>query len=69
MNDLAFDYDRQVWVEGAEAAVIRRKQLAETVALLESDRASAYLAGIGSGRSVETALAEARRALSLAESA
>jgi len=31
----AFDYDRQCWVNGAEAVELRRRQIRETLELLE----------------------------------
>jgi hypothetical protein len=44
MSAVAFDYDRQLWVSGANAVVIRRKQLAAELTLLTGPRGAEYLA-------------------------
>ena len=44
MSAVAFDYDRQLWVSGATAVVIRRKQLAAELTLLTGPCGAEYLA-------------------------
>jgi hypothetical protein len=44
MCAVAFDYDRQLWVSGANAVAIQRKQLAAELTLLTGPRGAEYLA-------------------------
>jgi hypothetical protein len=44
MSAVAFDYDRQIWVSGANAVLVRRKQLGDELTLLTGPRGAEYLA-------------------------
>lgn len=52
----AYDYNRQRWINGAEAASLGREQLLAELDLLRGPRAAEYLRFTGSALSVEDAL-------------
>lgn len=59
----AFDYEKQEWVDGDDAAPLRQAQLSEELAILNSPRAAEYLRFTGSRKTVEEARAACRRQL------
>ena len=58
----AYDYTSQSWVTGAQAVRIRREQILQDIALLESDKGEEYVRFIN-GDSKSAMLQRARRQL------
>lgn len=46
-KQVAFDYDKQVWIEGAQAVQVRADQIKESLEILRGPRAQDYLAFVG----------------------
>ena len=59
----AYDYDRQIWVQGEEARPVRRTQLLIELEILNSSRAVEYLRFLGSDHSVSEAVKKASEEL------
>lgn len=53
-----FDYGNQTWVTGADAKILKRRQLADELSLLESEQGEFYFAFIKS-RNDRTTLPQA----------
>ena len=55
---LAFDYDRQAWVDGKAAVSLRSKQIRDELAILRSAKGAEYLRFLGAELCLEQAVAQ-----------
>lgn len=60
---VAFDYDKQAWIEGDQAAALRVEQIGEELGILRSDRGQEYLIYTGAKVSLATAIAALEKEL------
>jgi hypothetical protein len=56
VKSVAYDYSRQVWVEGPEADEVLKKQLIEELSLLTGPKGTEYLKFTGSATDGENTL-------------